>query len=174
MRLGLRENLGPFALLMVVNALVGAMVGMERSVMPAIAEQDFHLAARSTVLSFIIVFGVAKAFTNYGAGRLADHIGRKHVLVLGWLVAAPVPFLLMWASSWIWVLVANVLLGVSQGLTWSMTPIISRAFWGATRRARPRPVDNSAVAAAAAAAFSALSSRGSRLLLCGVLRRVLR
>ena len=134
MRLGLRENLGPFALLMVVNALVGAMVGMERSVMPAIAEQDFHLAARSTVLSFIIVFGVAKAFTNYGAGRLADHIGRKHVLVLGWLVAAPVPFLLMWASSWIWVLAANVLLGVSQGLTWSTTVIMKIDLVGARRR----------------------------------------
>ena len=134
MRLGLRENLGPFALLMVVNALVGAMVGMERSIMPAIAEQDFHLAARSTVLSFIIVFGVAKAFTNYGAGRLADHIGRKHVLVLGWLVAAPVPFLLMWASSWIWMLAANVLLGVSQGLTWSTTVIMKIDLVGSRRR----------------------------------------
>jgi MFS family permease len=123
-RLGLRENLGQFALLVVVNAFVGAMVGLERSILPAIAEQEFHLAARTAVLSFIVVFGLAKAFTNYGAGRLSDHLGRKHVLVAGWLVAVPVPFLLMWAPSWNWVLFANLLLGVSQGLTWSTTVIM--------------------------------------------------
>jgi MFS family permease len=102
-RLGLRENLGQFALLVVVNAFVGAMVGMERSILPAIAEQEFLLAARTAVLSFIVVFGVAKALTNYGAGRLSDRLGRKHVLVAGWLVAVPVPFLLMWAPSWNWI-----------------------------------------------------------------------
>src|SRR3990167_8107672 len=103
-RLGLRENLAQFSLLVVVNAFVGAMVGMERSILPAIAEQDFHLAAKSAILSFIVVFVVTKAFTNYLAGRLSDRFGRKHVLVGGWLVAAPVPFLLMWAPSWSWVL----------------------------------------------------------------------
>jgi MFS family permease len=125
-RLGLRENLAQFSLLVIVNAFVGAMAGLERSILPAIAEQDFQLAARSGVLSFIVVFGVAKALTNYGAGRLSDRIGRKRVLVAGWLVAAPVPFLLMWAPTWHWVLFANVLLGISQGLTWSTTVITSR------------------------------------------------
>jgi len=123
-RLGLRENLGQFALLVVVNAFVGAMVGMERAILSPIAEDVFHLAAKTAVLSFIVVFGVTKALTNYLAGRLADRFGRKHVLVAGWLVAAPVPFLLMWAPSWPWVLVANALLGVSQGLTWSTTVIM--------------------------------------------------
>jgi MFS family permease len=122
--LGLRANLGQFSLLVVVNAFVGAMVGMERSILPAIAEHDFHLAARAAILSFIVVFGVVKALTNYLAGRLSDAFGRKVILVGGWLVAAPVPFLLMWAPSWTWVLVANVLLGVSQGLTWSTTVIM--------------------------------------------------
>jgi MFS family permease len=123
-RLGLRANLAQFSLLVVVNAFVGAMVGLERSILPAIAEHEFHLAARAAVLSFIVVFGITKALTNYLAGRLSDRFGRKHVLVAGWLVAAPVPFLLMWAPSWSWVLFANVLLGVSQGLTWSTTVIM--------------------------------------------------
>ena len=123
-RLGLRPNLVQFSLLVVVNAFVGAMIGMERSILPAIAEHDFHLAARAAVLSFIVVFGVSKALTNYLAGRLSDRFGRKHVLVGGWLIAAPVPFLLMAAPSWAWILVANVLLGVSQGLTWSTTVIM--------------------------------------------------
>jgi len=123
-RLGLRENLAQFSLLVVVNAFVGAMVGMERSILPAIAEDEFHLAARTAILSFIVVFGVTKALTNYFAGRWSDRFGRKHVLVAGWLVAAPVPFLLMWAPSWAWILGANVLLGISQGLTWSTTVIM--------------------------------------------------
>ena len=93
------------------------MVGMERSILPAIAEQDFHLLARSAVLSFIVVFGLTKALSNYAAGRLSDRFGRQHILVAGWLIAAPVPFLLMWAPSWNWILVANAFLGVSQGLT---------------------------------------------------------
>ena len=133
-RLGLRENLGQFSLLVVVNAFVGAMVGMERSILPAIAEQEFHLAARAAVLSFIVVFGVTKALTNYGAGRLSDRFGRKHVLVAGWLVAAPVPFILMWAPSWSWVLLANVFLGVSQGLTWSTTVIMKIDLAGSKNR----------------------------------------
>jgi MFS family permease len=122
--LGIRANLAQFTLLVVVNAFVGAMVGMERAILPAIAENEFHLAARAAVLSFIVVFGVTKALTNYLAGRLSDRLGRKHVLVGGWLVALPVPLLLMWAPSWGWVLAANILLGVSQGLTWSTTVIM--------------------------------------------------
>jgi MFS family permease len=123
-RLGLRENLAQFSLLVLVNGFVGAMVGMERSILPAIAEEEFHLAARTAILSFIVVFGVTKALTNYFAGRLSDRLGRKVVLIAGWLVAVPVPFALMWAPSWSWILAANVLLGVSQGLTWSTTVIM--------------------------------------------------
>jgi len=133
-RLGLRENAAQFVLLVLVNAFVGAMAGMERSILPAIAEQDFHLAARTAVLSFIVVFGLAKALTNYGAGRWADRAGRKRVLVAGWLVAVPVPFLLMWAPTWTWVLAANGLLGISQGLTWSTTVIMKIDLVGARQR----------------------------------------
>lgn len=133
-RLGLGPNLGQFALLVVVNAFVGAMVGLERSILPALAEQEFHLAAHAAVLSFIVVFGVVKAATNYFAGHLADRIGRKPVLVTGWLIAAPVPFLLMWAPSWAWILFANVLLGASQGLTWSTTVIMKIDLAGPERR----------------------------------------
>jgi len=123
-RLGLRENVAQFTLLVIVNAFVGAMVGMERSILPAIAEQDFHLVARTAVLSFIAVFGVSKALTNYAAGRLADRVGRKQVLVAGWAIAIPVPFILMGGTSWNWILVANALLGISQGFTWSTTVIM--------------------------------------------------
>jgi MFS family permease len=133
-RLGLRQNLPQFLLLVVVNAFVGAMVGMERSILPAIAEQEFQLAARSAILSFIVVFGVAKALTNYGAGRWSDSLGRKRILVAGWLVAIPVPFVLMWAPTWNWVLVANLLLGISQGLTWSTTVIMKIDLVGPSRR----------------------------------------
>lgn len=133
-RLGLRENLVQFSLLVVVNAFVGAMIGMERTLLPSIAAEEFHLAAKSAVLSFIVVFGVTKAFTNYLAGRLSDRFGRKHVLVGGWLVAVPVPFLLMWAPSWGWVLFANALLGISQGLTWSTTVIMKIDLAGPSKR----------------------------------------
>jgi MFS family permease len=133
-RLGLRENAAQFSLLVVVNAFVGAMVGMERAILPPIAEQEFQLAAKTAVLAFIVVFGVTKALTNYLAGRLSDRFGRKHVLVAGWIVAVPVPFLLMWAPSWSWVLAANALLGVSQGLTWSTTVIMKIDLAGAKDR----------------------------------------
>jgi MFS family permease len=133
-RLGLRDNVWQFALLVVVNAFVGAMVGMERSILPAIAEQEFALAARTAVLSFIVVFGLSKAVTNYMAGRFADRFGRKKVLVAGWLVATPVPFMLMWGPTWNWILAANVLLGVSQGFTWSTTVIMKIDLVGAGRR----------------------------------------
>ena len=107
LQLGLRENLAQFSLLVVVNAFVGAMAGLERSILPAMAEQDFQLAARGAILSFIVVFGVCKALTNYAAGRYADLFGRRRILIAGWMIAAPVPFLLMWAPAWTWVLVAN-------------------------------------------------------------------
>jgi MFS family permease len=132
--LGIRANFYQFALLVLVNAFVGAMVGMERSILPAIAESQFHLAARSAVLSFIVVFGLTKAVTNYVAGRLSDSHGRKPVLVVGWLIATPVPFFLMWAPSWRWILVANALLGISQGLTWSTTVIMKIDLAGPARR----------------------------------------
>ncbi|MEZ4404415.1 MAG: MFS transporter [Kofleriaceae bacterium] len=131
---GLRANLPQFALLVLVNAFVGAMVGMERTLLPAIAEGELRMIAKTAVLSFIVVFGVTKALTNYLAGRLADRIGRKPVLVAGWLVATPVPWLLMWAPSWAWVLVANALLGISQGLTWSTTVIMKIDLAGSRRR----------------------------------------
>ena len=133
-RLGLGANLGQFTLLVVVNAFVGAMIGLERSILPAIAEHEFHLAAHAAVLSFIVAFGVSKAFTNYLAGRLSDAIGRKRVLLVGWAIAIPVPFLLMSAPSWSWVLFANVLLGISQGLTWSTTVIMKIDLAGPARR----------------------------------------
>jgi MFS family permease len=133
-RLGLRANAAQFALLVLVNGFVGAMAGLERSILPALAEQEFHLIARSAVLSFIVVFGLAKAITNYFAGRFSDHVGRKAILVAGWFVATPVPFLLMWAPTWSWILIANVLLGVSQGLTWSTTVIMKIDLVGSERR----------------------------------------
>ena len=133
-KLGLRANVAQFSLLVVVNAFVGAMAGLERSILPAIAEQEFGLAARSAILSFIVVFGVTKALTNYGAGRWSDRIGRKRILVLGWLVATPVPILLMWAPSWAWILFANALLGISQGLTWSTTVIMKIDLVGPAER----------------------------------------
>jgi len=133
-RLGLRENLGQFSLLVLVNAFVGAMVGMERSILPPLAEQDFHLVARTAILSFIACFGVSKALTNYFAGRLSDRFGRRHVLIAGWLVAVPVPFLLMRATDWNGILFANVLLGASQGLTWSTTVIMKIDLVGPRRR----------------------------------------
>ena len=155
-RLGLRENLAQFSLLVIVNAFVGAMVGLERSILPAMAEQEFHLAARTAVLSFIVVFGIAKALTNYGAGRLSEHVGRKHVLVAGWLVAVPVPFLLMWAPTWNWVLAANLLLGISQGLTWSTTVIMKIDLVGPRQRGLAMGLNE--FAGYAALAFSALAS----------------
>ncbi len=132
--LGLRENAGQFSLLVLVNAFVGAMVGLERSILPAIAEQDFGLVARTAMLSFIVAFGISKAVTNYIAGRLSDRYGRKLVLIAGWLVATPVPFMLMWAPDWNWVIAANVLLGISQGLAWSTTVIMKIDLVGSRQR----------------------------------------
>ena len=133
-RLGLRENLGQFALLVGVNALVGGMIGQERTVLPLIANRVFGLTAFSASLTFIVAFGAVKAITNFFAGTLSDRVGRKPVLVTGWLIGLPVPFLLMWAPTWSWVIVANVLLGVNQGLTWSTTVIMKIDLVGPERR----------------------------------------
>jgi MFS family permease len=149
--LGLRANWLQFSLLVVVNAFVGAMVGLERSILPALAEHEFHIAPRAAILSFIVVFGVSKAATNYSAGRLSDRVGRKPILVAGWLIAVPVPFLLMWAPSWSWILAANVLLGVSQGLTWSMTVIMKIDLAGPRQRGLAMGLNEAAGYAALAA-----------------------
>src|SRR5215216_7266530 len=122
--LGLRENLRQFALLVVVNAFVGAMVGLERSVLPLLGEREFGLASKSAALSFVATFGVVKALTNLLAGRLGDRFGRKYVLVVGWLFALPVPFLIISAPTWGWVVAANVFLGINQGLCWSTAVIM--------------------------------------------------
>jgi MFS family permease len=133
-RLGLGANWRQFALLIVVNAFVGAMVGLERTVLPLIAQADFGLVSKTVVLSFLISFGVVKALANVFAGQLADRIGRKPLLVAGWLAGLPVPLLIIWAPSWGWIVFANVLLGVNQGLCWSTTVIMKIDLVGPTRR----------------------------------------
>ncbi len=133
-RLGLRENLSQFLLLVGVNALVGGMLGQERTVLPLLAEQEFGLTAFSSTLTFIAAFGIVKAATNFFAGTLSDRFGRKPVLVAGWLIAIPIPLLLIWAPAWGWVIFANVLLGVNQGLTWSTTVIMKIDLVGPAKR----------------------------------------
>ena len=123
-RLGLKENLGQFALLVLVNAFVGGMVGLERTVVPLIGTQEFGLVLRTAIFSFIVTFGLVKAVSNLFAGGLADRFGRKKVLVAGWAFGVPVPFMIMLAPSWEWIVAANVLLGINQGLAWSMTVIM--------------------------------------------------
>jgi MFS family permease len=132
--LGLRENWRQFALLVLINAFVGGMVGLERTLVPLIGTETFHLASTVAVTSFIISFGVIKAITNLMSGQLADSWGRKKTLILGWVVGLPVPFLIMWAPSWEWIVAANVLLGVNQGLSWSMTVIMKIDLVGARQR----------------------------------------
>ena len=124
MKLGLKENIGQFLLLILVNAFVGGMVGLERSILPQIAEAEVHIAASTAVLSFIVVFGLVKALTNYFTGALANRLGRKNLLVIGWLFALPVPWILMQANDWNWIVAANVLLGINQGLAWSSTVVM--------------------------------------------------
>jgi MFS family permease len=133
-RLGLRANLAQFSLLVAINALVGGMLGQERIVLPLLADQNFHIGAYLSALTFILAFGAVKATTNFFAGTLSDRYGRKPVLVAGWLIGLPVPLLLIWAPSWSWVIVANVLLGINQGLTWSVTVIMKIDLVGPARR----------------------------------------
>ena len=134
MRLGLQANWRQFWLLVLVNAFVGAMAGLERTVLPLLAQEEFGLASKSAALSFIVTFGAVKALTNFFAGSLSDRYGRKHVLVAGWLAGLPVPFLVIWAPSWGWIVFANVLLGLNQGLAWSTTVIMKIDLVGPRRR----------------------------------------
>jgi MFS family permease len=134
LRLGLRENLPQFLLLVAVNAFVGGMFGQERTVLPLLADQVFGLGAFTALLTFIVAFGVTKALTNLAAGTLSDRYGRRPVLITGWLIGLPVPLLLIWAPSWWWVIAANILLGVNQGLTWSTTIVMKIDLVGPSRR----------------------------------------
>jgi MFS family permease len=161
-RLGLRANLAQFTLLVGINALVGAMIGQERTVLPLLAEQVFGLRAVTAALTFILAFGLVKALTNLAAGALSDRYGRKPVLVAGWLVGVPVPLLLMWAPSWGWVVAANVLLGVNQGLTWSTTVIMKIDLAGPDRRGLAMGLNEAAgygAVAVAALATGAIAAR---------------
>lgn len=123
-KLGLMENWKQFSILVLINAFVGGMVGLERTILPEIAEDEFGIAARTAIFSFIVVFGITKALSNYFAGRFAQQYGRKNMLVVGWLFGLPVPFILMFAGSWNWIIFANVLLGINQGLAWSANVIM--------------------------------------------------
>ncbi|HEY3002198.1 MAG TPA: MFS transporter [Kribbellaceae bacterium] len=133
-RLGLHANLAQFSLLVAVNALVGGMLGQERTVLPLLAERTFHLSAYTAALTYIVAFGTTKAVTNFFAGTLSDRYGRKPVLVAGWLIALPIPAMLAWGPSWAWIVAANVLLGINQGLAWSTTVIMKIDLVGPARR----------------------------------------
>ena len=133
-RLGLRENAAQFALLVTITLFVGAMVGLERSTLPVVGRDDFGLASSAAVLSFLVAFGLAKSATNLAAGGLADRVGRRRLLIVGWLVALPVPLLIAIAPNWGWIIAANVLLGVNQGLTWSMAVVMKIDLVGPERR----------------------------------------
>ncbi len=133
-KLGLKENRYQFFLLVLVNAFVGGMVGLERSILPQMAEQEFAIAAKTALLSFIVVFGIVKAVTNYYTGALANRFGRKNLLVAGWVAGIPVPFILIYATDWNWVIAANVLLGINQGLAWSSTVVMKIDLVGEKQR----------------------------------------
>jgi MFS family permease len=157
-RLGLRENLAQFSLLVAVNALVGAMIGLERSTLPLIGESEFGLSSATAVLSFIVAFGLAKSLTNLGAGVFAERIGRRRLLIAGWALALPVPLLIGVAPSWGWIVAANVFLGVNQGLAWSMTVVMKIDLVGPKRRGFALGLNEAAGygGVAAAAALSGL------------------
>jgi MFS family permease len=165
-RLGLRANAGQFALLVGLNALVGGMVGLERSVLPLVGKQDFGLRSSAAILAFVVAFGAAKAVTNLAAGDLAERIGRKRLLVLGWLVALPVPLLIGLAPSWWLVVAANLLLGINQGLAWSMTVVMKIDLAGPRRRGLALGMNEAAgylgVAAAAFATGALAAGFGPR------------
>lgn len=122
--LGLKENWKQFSILVIVNAFVGGMIGMERSIIPQFAELEFHMVSKTVILSFIVAFGISKAVANFYTGRLANKIGRKNLLVIGWVIALPIPILMIYAPTWSWVIFANILLGISQGITWSSTVLM--------------------------------------------------
>ena len=142
--LGLKQNWKQFTLLVLINAFVGGMVGLERSILPEIAESDFGIDAKTAILSFIIVFGITKALTNYYTGAMANKVGRKNLLTIGWLFALPVPFMLMYAESWSWVIFANFLLGINQGLTWSSTVVMKIDLVGEKNRGLAMGLNESA------------------------------
>jgi MFS family permease len=161
-RLGLRENWQQFSLLVLINAFVGGMVGLERTVVPLLAEQDFGLASRTIALSFIVSFGLVKALANLFAGRFSDRIGRKQILIAGWLFGLPVPVIIMLAPSWDWIVLANVLLGINQGLCWSTTIIMKIDLVGPQRRGLAMGLNEASgylAVAAAALASGFLASR---------------
>lgn len=133
-QLGLKENWKQFSLLVVINGFVGGMVGLERSILPRIADVEFHIAAKTAILSFIAVFGLVKAITNYFTGTWANRVGRKNLLTIGWLIGIPVPLILMYAHSWNWIIAANILLGINQGLTWSSTVVMKIDLVGEKQR----------------------------------------
>jgi MFS family permease len=161
-RLGLRANARQFALLVALNGLVGAMVGLERSVLPLVGEQDFGLRSTAAILSFVVAFGIAKALANLAAGGLADRVGRKRLLVAGWLLALPVPLLIAVAPSWGFVVAANVFLGASQGLAWSMTVVMKVDLVGPRRRGLALGLNESAgYLGVALAAFATGALAGS-------------
>ena len=181
-RLGLRANWRQFVLLVAINAFVGGVVGVERSTLAPLAEQDFHLASKAAILSFLIGFGLTKAVSNLVAGRLADRLGRRGVLLAGWLAAVPVPPLIIFAPSWGWVVFANVLLGVNQGLAWSTTVNMKIDLVGPRRRGFALGLNEAsgyvAVSAAAAVAGFLAATYGTRpipyvlaegLVACGLL-----
>ena len=143
-QLGLRANARQFTLLVLINAFVGGMVGLERTILPRLAEQEFHLVAHSAILSFIVVFGLTKAVANYYAGAWAGRMGRRNLLVLGWIFGLPVPLLLLWAPSWGWVIFANVLLGLNQGLAWSSTVVMKMDLAGPRQRGLAMGLNESA------------------------------
>jgi MFS family permease len=153
--LGLRANLAQFILLVAVNALVGGMLGQERTVLPLLAENEFGLTGYTFVLTYVLAFGVTKAATNYFAGAWSDRFGRKPVLVAGWLIAVPVPLMLIWAPNWGWVIAANVLLGINQGLTWSTTVIMKIDLAGPARRGLAMGLNEAAGYGAVAATAAA-------------------
>ncbi len=142
--LGLRENWKQFTILLIINGFVGGMVGLERTILPQIAEADFAIAAKTAILSFIIVFGISKAITNYYTGALANRFGRKRLLVLGWLFGLPVPFILIYAGSWNAIIAANILLGINQGLTWSSTIVMKIDLVGPRNRGLAMGLNESA------------------------------
>lgn len=133
-KLGLKENWQQFSLLVLVNAFVGGMVGLERSIIPQLAEIEFGISSKSAILSFIVAFGITKALANYFTGRLANKIGRRNLLIIGWCLALPIPLMLIYANSWWWIIVANIFLGISQGLTWSSTVVMKMDLVGEKQR----------------------------------------